>query len=417
MRGALLFALVSVMRSQAPRFNRTDEAAFDTAFQSAITELMYSFDNNTGVFGMPPQCGGSPPGFWNTANALTAMALKDERRGDGRNTQWIKYVLARHLGPSKDLRPSRNIYNDDHLWWLFVACQMAQLDDGDERWLKAARRGWDEVVKCVTDECGGSALRSLSWTHAQGPAGGCVPPAENSGYKASIANSLLMLVSAALYDITGEAKYRDTAEAQWAWLSASVLDNVTGLMHDGLSPTGGSRRSSSNSSREECVLHPTFWSYNQGVPIAALVTLHRAIGRRTGPNLTMNAWHSMSPYLAAAQQLATSSITHFSDANNVAYETACESDASCGCDGVEFRGPFVRGLGILYEVQPDPVIGTFLNDTLTSALLRCSNGQWQFALHWDGPYDVRNATAATQMPILDLFAAVYTVCFSSSNRR
>ena len=232
-----------------------------------------------------------------------------------------------------------------------------------------------------------------------------------------------MLVSAALYDITGETQYRDTAEAQWAWLSASVLDNTTGLVHDGLSPNGAGMSSSNSSERHEanavsggmrqCVLHPTYWSYNQGVPIAALVTLHRAIGKHTKSALAVNAWHAPSLYLTAAQQLASSSIAHFSDANGVVYETACEAADSCGCDGVEFRGPFVRGLGMLYEVQPDPIVAAFLNDTLTSALLRGSNERWQFALHWDGPYDVHNATAATQMPILDLFAAVYAVCFGS----
>ena len=102
---------------------------------------------------------------------------------------------------------------------------------------------------------------------------------------------------------------------------------------------------------------------------------------------------------------------YFADSDGIARETACEGGASCGCDGNEFRGPFVRGLSYLYRWSRDAAISRFLNRSLTSALAFDCNGRWQFQEHWAGPYD-QQATTDTQLPVLDLFAAAYVVGFT-----
>jgi hypothetical protein len=390
--------------SQAPAFDRTSAFALDAAFQSAADEALLSFDNSSAggsfVFGFPPACGGSPtPGWWNTANGLTALALKDLRRGDGANVPLLRAALGKHVGDHPTLRPPDNLFNDDQLWWLWLASEMAHLDGayGGGRWLAAARGGWAEVVQCVTVDggCGAAGRRglgSLTWKRQPGPSGGCVPTAPGGGYKASIASSLLMLVSAKLHALTGEAAYLAMAQRMWAWLQAAVLDNDdaagggTGLVHDGVQQGGG------------CALHGTFWSYNAGVPIAALATLHASTGNAS--------------YLDAASGMAAAAIAHFADEGGVCRETACEGSggggSSCGCDGNEFRGPFVRGLSYLFARSRDAAIGSFLNRTLTSALARDCNARWQFQEHWAGPYDGQ-ATTDTQLPVLDLFASAYAV--------
>ena len=72
----------------------------------------------------------------------------------------------------------------------------------------------------------------------------------------------------------------------------------------------------------------------------------------------------------------------------------------------------MRGLSYLYLVNRDPAIRAFLNRTMASALETDANAQWQFQLHWAGPYDL-HSTTVTQMPVLDLFAATYGVIFGS----
>ena len=63
---------------------------------------------------------------------------------------------------------------------------------------------------------------------------------------------------------------------------------------------------------------------------------------------------------------------------------------------------------MLYQVERDPAIRAFVQTSLRSALQHDCNAHWQFELHWAGPYNMR-ATATTQVPVLDLFAAGYAV--------
>lgn len=230
-----------------------------------------------------------------------------------------------------------------------------------------------------SQDCGFSGV---TWERDSSAVGTCAPT--SIGYKASIANSLLMVVSAKLYELTHQQQYLTMAETIWYWLSNTVLDGKTGLIRDGFEQFG-------------CKVHPDFWSYNQGVPLAALSNLYLTTKNKT--------------YLTAAEKLAAASMAHFTDSNGIVRETICEGNGSCGCDGAEFRGPFVRGLSALYQVNRDAKIRELLNSTLTSALEKDCNSNWQFQLHWGGPYNL-HSTAATQIPVLDLFAAAYTACFT-----
>jgi hypothetical protein len=379
-----LLALAAATLSQAPAFDRTSAAAFDAAFQAAVDEALLSFDATSSfVFKFPSSCSGSPPGWWNTANGLTALALKDLRRGDSANVPLLRAALGKHVSDNPTLRPTQNLFNDDHLWWLWLATEMAHLDGGDARWLEAVRAGWAEVTQCVTHDCGAGG--SVTWQRQAGPSGGCVPTtAAGSGYKASIANSLLMLVSAKLHELTGEASFLAMADGLWAWMASTVLDATTGLVHDGVEQGAA------------CKLRTGFWSYNVGVPVAALATLY-------------GSTHNSS-YLEAGGKLAQAGMRYFADSSGVCRETACEGSGSCGCDGNEFRGPFVRGLSYLFQYNHDAAIGNFVNRTLTSALAHDCNAHWQFQEHWAGPYNMQ-ATTDTQLPVLDLFASAYVVAF------
>jgi mannan endo-1,6-alpha-mannosidase len=164
-----------------------------------------------------------------------------------------------------------------------------------------------------------------------------------------------MVVSAKLFELTGEVTYRATADQVWVWLQSAVVSRAAGSVHlvlDGIEQG------------PDCKRRGSLCSYSTGVPVAALATLYGA---------TKNA-----TYLAAAEKMADAGMRYFADSDGVARETACEGTGSCGCDGNEFRGPFVRGLSYLFQWNRDAGIGRFLNRTLTSALKADCNAQWQF---------------------------------------
>mmetsp|Transcript_39971 Transcript_39971/g.80077 ORF Transcript_39971/g.80077 Transcript_39971/m.80077 type:complete len:177 (-) Transcript_39971:93-623(-) len=137
-------------------------------------------------------------------------------------------------------------------------------------------------------------------------------------------------------------------------------------------------------------------SYNSGMYAGALAHLHLVTG-----NLS---------FLASAKQVAMAAMESgaFTDSRGIVRENFCEGrPASCG-DGIEFRGPFVRGLSMLYQVQPEPRLRDFIQRSMLSALRNDCNEKWRFEIHWAGPYD-QEATAQSQIPVLDLFAASYAV--------
>jgi hypothetical protein len=121
------------------------------------------------------------------------------------------------------------------------------------------------------------------------------------------------------------------------------------------------------------------------------------------------------PYLLAAQRLANASVSSaaFRDISGVIREACnCGSGGTSCCeeyrDGVEFRGPFVRGLSELYAVRSDLQVKALLEASLHSALQHHCSDTWQFGPHWSGS-TTGSPTAPTQVPALDLLAATYRV--------
>lgn len=401
----LLFLHTSFVSSHAPHFNRSDGAAMHNAFNAVVARLELSVTVN-GTFAVPQECHGSPiRGWWNSGAALTAVALQLRWRNTSaaRSSSSAALLRTALAGAAKhgrgDFRPPMNRYNDDQLWWLWAAVETAAaLTDPTDAALSAAlvaavRKGIGELRGCVVDACGG---RSVTWSRrlektstvsSSHNATTCVPTnASAGGYKASIANSLLMVVAARLHEVTGaDSEARELAVEQWRWLNRSVMRG-DGMIVDGVALTN-------------CTLHNATYSYNQGVAIAGLVALHRTQGRSAA-----------AAYLDAAVRIGRASTTNlFVDGGGVVREP-CEGSGNCGCDGTSFRGPFVRGLADLYLATGDADIRALLNRTMSAALNRDCNAQWQFGLHWNGPNDLP-LTTLTQMPTIDLFAAAYAAQF------
>lgn len=356
-----------------------DAKSLNDAFQAAINTLLLSVD--------PTRSSSLPKDvqWWVAANAWTAVTLKDRRGGDEQNRKTIEAVFARALNyssPTFEL----NSFNDDQAWWALWACEAARTyGDASQGWLAAAKGAWMTIQQTWTDECGGG----VPWDRSQPPGQG----------KKAIPNGLLLLLSSKLHALTGESQYLEMATRVWGWLSGSGLVRSDGLVAD-------STQCNKPTYEPSCYANISWatYSYNTGVVISALTELYRNTKNGT--------------YLAAASTMAQAAVTSsaFLDPSGAIREgcncgqsgqQCCESCGApfpaCG-DGVEFRGPYVRGLSDLYQVEPLPQIKELIQRSLRGALAYECTSSWQLGPHWYD-FDEWTPTTSSQIPALELFAA------------
>ena len=188
-------------------------------------------------------------GWWNCANALTAVIQHSQRTGERR----YLYVIETTFGRAQRVNPGfSNEYYDDDGWWALAWIAAFDLT-GEVKYLDLARKlfagmaaGWDDV-------CGGG----LWWTRRK-------------DYKNAIPNELFLLIAGRLHQRTTSpgshgSGYLDWALREWQWFRASGLIGPADLVNDGLTA--------------DCANNGgTAWTYNQGVIIGGLAVLHEITG-------------------------------------------------------------------------------------------------------------------------------------------
>eukprot|EP00039_Didymoeca_costata_P024521 m.10565 g.10565 ORF g.10565 m.10565 type:complete len:405 (-) comp4280_c0_seq2:208-1422(-) len=383
-----LIILLTIADASAPPFSFANREGFHNAYWSAFTTLNFSYDANTGVF-HDDHC---PRGiWWNSANAFLTIAKEvawynvNGTALPNEVTLYLSQIYNKTVQPTKDFRPVSNSFNDDHLWWLWFAAELSDLPKNilppqlQQGMLEAVHRGWEEVTQCRSLLCSGANATYLpiTWQRELGPQHGNATCAASNGYIATITNSLFMVVSA-----FGPQSWLNEAENMWGWLKTHVVSK-DGLVHDGLDP------------QKSCTVRNDTWSYNAGVVMYGLSKLYMALGK--------------TYLLDDLELVASASLDAFVDTRGIIRENQCETQANCGCDGDEFRGPFVRGLALAYKVLDNNKnisgrIAKILNYTMAMALQNDCNVLWQFQLHWAGPYNLQYSPT-TQIPALDLIVA------------
>jgi predicted alpha-1,6-mannanase (GH76 family) len=282
-------------------------------------------------------------GWWNAANALTAVIRYTRVTGDHsyREVLPATFTAARRRHPD-----FINAYFDDNQWWALAWVAAYDLT-ADERYLAAARTifaaalgGWDAT-------CGGG----LWWN-------------EDRRYKNAITNELFLTLAALLHQRTpGDRLYLDWALREWEWLRGSGMIAPGGLVNDGLTA--------------ECANNQgTTWTYNQGVILGGLTALHQITGDQG--------------YLRQAEVTADAALRALAGPRGI----LAEPSEPAGGDGdhTQFKGIFVRNLHELHGVAGRPAYRAFLLANADSVWDNARNPADEFGLRWAGPFDAADAS-------------------------
>ena len=320
----------------------------------AVDALVQMYDQRSGVW--------PTTGWWNSANALTALTDSMIASGDHRYVWVLENTYSLKLNAA--LGNFINQFTDDTGWWALAWIRAYDLT-GNTKYLSTARRAVDHMWSLNDDICGGG----LWWTTSR-------------TYKNAVTNELFVTAAAQLSTRLGSSgqTYLDHAISVWNWFESSGMINEQLLVNDGLD-----RRSCQNNGG------PT-WTYNQGVLLGGLVELATATGDEK--------------YLQRARELANASTT--TDRLNIdgVLTEPCEQ-SGCDINGPSFKGIFVRNLGQLDRALDDHPYRDYLLDQAKTAFDKDRNDDNQYGLHWGGP--LVGVSAATQQSAVDLLVAAQPI--------
>jgi predicted alpha-1,6-mannanase (GH76 family) len=296
-------------------------------------------------------------GWWNAANALTALIGYTRCTADQSYRGVVATTFRAAQGGLRGHRGFINAFFDDNGWWALAWVAAYDLT-ADRRYLEAAqaifahnRGGWDGT-------CGGG----LWWN-------------SDRRYKNAITSELFLTLAARLAQrVPGDRQYLEWALRTWEWLHGSGMIGPDGLVNDGL--TAGCANNGG-----------TTWTYNQGVILGGLAALCELTGE--------------AGYLRQGEVIADAALRHLAGPAGILAEP-CEPS---GCDGdqAQFKGIFVRYLDELLRLSGKPAYRAFILANAGSVWHRARNPADQFGLRWAGPFD--RADASRQSSALEVLTA------------
>ena len=369
--GCFRFLLLLLFMFSGLAQAQTTAAAPDWAqrTRAGLDGLQRRYLDRTGLY--------TSTGWWNSANAITVLI--DYMKVSG-SKQYLPVIAntflqaqvvipkSEQIGELKDMTGAPgflNTYYDDEGWWA-LAWISAYDVSGDARYLSMGQSIFQDMAGGWDQTCGGGIWWSKDRT-----------------YKNAIANELFLSVATHLATRASAGadrdQYTDWARKEWTWFRASGMINKQGLVNDGLTIDAATGTCANNGK--------TTWTYNQGVLIGGLAEWSKITA-------------DPQPLLSPAHSLALAAITGLTDAAGVLHDS-CEP--SCGGDGTQFKGIFVRNLAELDAIAPEPRWDQFFETNAASIWTKDQGSGTEFGVVWSGPLTVSDASA--QSSALDALVA------------
>jgi predicted alpha-1,6-mannanase (GH76 family) len=247
-----------------------------------------------------------------------------------------------------------NTYYDDEGWWALAWIKAYDLTHTAD-YLMMAKTLFNEMATGWDSTCGGG----LWWS-------------KEKTYKNAVSNELFLEVALRLHqrtpsDMVGgggsayNTSYIDWANREWQWFKSSGMLNSSNLINDGLDTSTCKNNGD-----------PT-WTYNQGVILGALTDFYQIT-------------HDTS-YLTQAEAIADANTVTNVDDQGILYEQNCEATESCGDDGPQFKGIFIKNLYYLYQSDHKQAYKDFILKNADSIWSHNRDHWNQLGLHWNGPFD------------------------------
>lgn len=326
--------------------------------------LQKLYDTGNGLF--------PSTGWWNSANALTAII--DHARATGA-TDYVGDI-ATTFDKNKGGQFLNDFY-DDEGWWALAWIDAYDLTK-ETRYLDAAKAIFSDMKGGWDDTCGGGIWWSKKRT-----------------YKNAIANELFLEIAIRLHQRTpgdsGSGSFLDWAKREWAWFAASGMINEQNLVNDGLEITEVDHVKTCKNNGQ------TTWTYNQGVLVGGLVELSLAT--------------STPALLTRAQAIASATYATLVDDQGVLREP-CEPNCG-GTDAPTFKGVFMRNAAVLLTANPVAENKAFVARNADWIGNAAHDVDWNIGLLWSWPIDKKDA--ARQASGLDALNAAVALTEAREN--
>jgi mannan endo-1,6-alpha-mannosidase len=329
-------------------------ASIKTAASTIAHGMMTYYTGNQST--NPTAVGTFPaPYYWWEAGAVWG-ALIDYHHltNDSTYNTIITQAIVSQVSPTFEFMPPTEAGqegNDDQLFWAFASLSALEssfpsLPSPNPSYLSLSTAVFTDLVnRWDSTTCNGG----LHWQ---------ILPSNPNGYsyKNSAANGGFFQLCARLYRYTGNSTYLSWAEKSWDWMAGVQLLSTQGSairVYDGT-------QSDQNCSQVNRVA----FSYTQGMALYGAAALANA----TYPNLL---------WLQRAEALLAGSASFFSpytNASNVMYEPACESQGTCDTDQYAFKGLLARWLAKSAQLVPDlsHAVTILLETSALAATASCS---------------------------------------------
>lgn len=334
----------------------TAAANYQQQASLAAQALQTWYDSSTGQYAQPA-------GWWNTANAITALVDYERVAHDTTYLPVIANTFTMAQRGSSGRANFTNKFYDDSGWWALAWIDAYDLT-GNRQYLSMAETIFTYITGAWdTATCGGGVWWST-----------------DRKYKNAIANELFLAIAAKLTNRTtgaSSAGYLAWAQKEWTWFLASGMINASNLINDGLDSTNPAACTNN---------HDTTWSYNQGVILGGLVELSKATA---DPALLTRAQSIANAVLSPASGLLTS--------GGILMDRTVS-----GGDAPQFKGIFMRNLTALYAAAPSIQYRSFARANADSIWANDNRGN-RFGALWQGPVDSTDATR--QSSALDAITA------------